>query len=224
LISLEHLDAIAVWAGELTPEERERSRLGIVERNYAKGSYICHRGDRLDYWTSVVTGLVKLGAVTAQGKSVTLAGLGPTDWFGEGSMIKNEPRKYDLFALRDTRLAMMDRKTFNWLFETSVGFNRYLVRQFNERLGQFIGQVEKDRSLSPAARLARALDQLINPVGRAKRNGVVSITQEEMGLLAGISRPAANKALRELESRGLIRTEPEGVRVLDHAALAAFEE
>lgn len=224
MISLEHLDAIAIWARDLTQEERERTCRGVTERNYAKGSYICHRGDRLDYWTAVVTGLVKLGAASAQGKPVTLAGLGPTDWFGEGSMIKNEPRKYDLFALRDTRLAMMDRKTFNWLFETSVGFNRYLVRQFNERLGQFIGQVEQDRSLTPAGRLARALDQLINPVGREKRNGIVAITQEELGLLAGISRPSANKALRDLEARGLIRSEAEGVRVLDHAALAAFED
>ncbi|WP_342360648.1 Crp/Fnr family transcriptional regulator [Terrarubrum flagellatum] len=224
MISLEHLDAIAVWAVDLTEEERERARRGIIERDYAKGSYICHRGDRLDYWTSVVTGLVKLGAVSAQGKSITLAGLGPTDWFGEGSMIKDEPRKYDLFALRDTRLAMMDRKTFNWLFQHSVGLNHYLVRQFNERLGQFIGKVEQDRSLGPAGRLARALLQLINPVGRPKKNGVVAISQEELGLLAGISRPAANKAIRDLETRGLIRTEPEGVRVLDHVALENFED
>lgn len=224
MISLEQLDAIAIWAPDLTEEERERARRGIIERNYAKGSYVCHRGDKLDYWTCIVTGLVKLGSISAEGKSIALAGLGPTDWFGEGSVIKDEPRKYDLYALRDTRLAMMDRKTFNWLFAHSVGLNRYLVHQFNERLGQFIGQVEQDRMLGPAGRLARSLLQLINPVGRPKRNGVVDITQEELGLLAGISRQAANKALRDLETRGLIRTDQTGVHVLDHVALAAFED
>jgi CRP/FNR family transcriptional regulator, cyclic AMP receptor protein len=42
-------------------------------------------------------------------------------------------------ALRDARLALMDRSTFLWLFENSVGFNRFLVGQLNERFGQFIG-------------------------------------------------------------------------------------
>jgi CRP/FNR family cyclic AMP-dependent transcriptional regulator len=223
LISREHLDAIAIWSRDLTDEERERARRGVIERNYAKGSYICHRGDRLDYWTCVVTGLVRLGAMSAAGKTVTLAGLGPTDWFGEGSMIKDEPRKYDLYAMRDTRLALMDRKTFNWLFENSVGLNRYLVRQFNERLGQFIGQVEQDRMLSPAGRLARALVQLATPSFSVRRSGPVDITQEELGLLAGISRQAANKALRDLEARGLVRVEHSGVTILARDRLATFE-
>ncbi|MET0606165.1 MAG: Crp/Fnr family transcriptional regulator [Beijerinckiaceae bacterium] len=224
MISREQLDAIAIWSRDLTDEERERARRGIFERNYAKGSYICHRGDRLDYWACVVTGLVRLGSMSAQGKTVTLAGLGPTDWFGEGSMIKDEPRKYDLYAMRDTRLAMMDRKTFNWLFETSVGLNRYLVRQFNERLGQFIGQVERDRMLGPIGRLARSLLQITTPSFSVRHDGPVDITQEELGLLAGISRQAANKALRDLEGRGIVRVEHSGVLILDRERLATFED
>jgi len=69
-------------------------------------------------------------------------------------VLKNEPRRYDVVALRDTRLAMMDRKTFVWLFENSVGFNRFLVGQLNERLGQFIGLLEYGRTLDATARLA----------------------------------------------------------------------
>jgi hypothetical protein len=38
----------------------------------------------------------------------------------EGTVLKNEARRYDVMALRDTRLAMMDRSTFFWLFENSV--------------------------------------------------------------------------------------------------------
>ena len=46
-----------IWAEELTPEELERAGRGLVERQYAKGAYICHRDDKLDYWTGIVTGL-----------------------------------------------------------------------------------------------------------------------------------------------------------------------
>jgi CRP-like cAMP-binding protein len=54
-------------------------------------------------------------------------------WFGEGAVLKKEPRRYDLVALRDARLAMTERATFLWLFENSVAFNRFLVEQLNER-------------------------------------------------------------------------------------------
>mgnify|MGYP006175323757 CR=1 FL=1 len=40
----------------------------------------------------------------------TFAGLTAGAWFGEGTVLKKEPRRYDVVALRDTRLAMMDRK------------------------------------------------------------------------------------------------------------------
>jgi CRP-like cAMP-binding protein len=135
------LRSIAFWSHDLNEKEFEQARRGIVEKAIPKGAYICHRGDRLDSWTGVADGLIKLGTVSRSGKAVTLAGLRAGGWFGEGSVLKDEPRQYDLVALRDTRMALMNRSTFFWLFENSVAFNRYLVKQFNERLGQFIALV-----------------------------------------------------------------------------------
>ena len=157
MIAAAQFRRIAFWSSELTEPEFERARRGTIERAYPKGSYICHRGDKLDVWIGVAEGLLKLGTVSETGKEVTLAGLRSGGWFGEGSVLKDEPRQYDLAALRDTRLALMNRATFMWLFENSVGFNRFLVRQFNERLGQFIAMVEYDRTLNATARLARSI-------------------------------------------------------------------
>ncbi len=51
-----------------------------------------------------------------------------------------------------------------WLYENSVAFNRFLVEQLNERMGQFIATIEYDRILDPKARVARNLSWLFNPV------------------------------------------------------------
>jgi CRP/FNR family transcriptional regulator, cyclic AMP receptor protein len=200
VISRDHLLEIAFWARDLADPEVERARHGIVEKTYASGSYICHRGDRLDSWTGVVSGLVKMGTVSKSGKDVTFAGLRAGGWFGEGTILKGEPRLYDLMALRETRLALMSRATFLWLFEHSVGFNRFLVRQLNERLGQFIAFVEYDRTLEAAERVARTIAWLFNPVLFPGGKNHLEITQEELGLLTGISRQATNKALQVLEN------------------------
>jgi CRP/FNR family transcriptional regulator, cyclic AMP receptor protein len=223
LISRDHLRRIASWSRELNDLELERSYSGIIERTFPKGAYVCHRGDHLDFWTGVVSGLLKLSTCSKAGKPVTLAGIRAGGWFGEGTLLKSEPRQYDLIALRDTQLAMMDRPTFFWLFETSVGFNRYLVRQFNERLGQFIALIEYERMLDARARLARSIAWLFNPVLYPEAATHLEISQEEVGLLSGISRQSANKALQMLERENLLRVERGGVTVLDLGRLTRYE-
>lgn len=222
MISEDHLRRIAYWSHDLVSEEFERARRGVIEKEFLKGAYICHRGDRLDFWTGVSWGLLKLGTTSRSGKSVTLAGLRAGGWFGEGTVLKDEPRQYDLVALRDTRMALMNRATFFWLFENSVAFNRFLVRQFNERLGQFIALAEYDRMLDAPGRLARNIAWLFNPVLYRDPGRHIEVSQEEIGLLSGMSRQAANKSLQILESKGLLRVERGGITVVDLDRLSRY--
>ena len=127
MIAADYLKRIAAWSRELSEREIEIARAGIVEKSFRANEYVFMRGDPFDYWTGIVTGLARMGTVSSAGKAVTLAGMTAGAWFGEGSMLKSELRRYDVVALRDTRLALMDRSTFFWLFENSVAFNRFLV-------------------------------------------------------------------------------------------------
>jgi CRP-like cAMP-binding protein len=131
----------AWWRG-LDAAQRERWLAEIEERRFSGGSVVMCKGETVDARTGAIDGLVKLSSVSAAGNSVTFAGVGPDGWFGEGSPLKDEPRKYDIVALRDTRMAWMRRATFDWLLGTSIAFNRFLRIQPNERLGQFIDMVE----------------------------------------------------------------------------------
>jgi len=219
----DELRSLAFWADALTADEAERARRGITERQYGAGAYICHKGDKLDPWTGVMSGLVKISAISASGKAITFAGIGAGGWFGEGSVIKGEPRKYDLVALRTTRLAMMNRPTFMWLFDNSVGFNKFLVTQLNERMGQFIATIEHDRLHDPTARVARNIAWLFNPVLYPRLQDHIEITQEELALLAAVSRQIVSRALKVLEEKKMLRAERGGLTVIDVDALATYE-
>lgn len=221
-VSTDHLFSIAVWARDLSAGEAARAARGITERTLPKGAYLCHRGDRLDSWTGVITGLLKLSAVSSLGKPVTFSGMPAGGWFGEGSVIKDEPRQYDIMALRETRIASLNGATFRWLFEMSAGFNRFLVRQLNERLGQFIGMVGHERMLDSTGRVARNIAWLFNPVLFPAAGEQIEISQEEIGLLAGVSRQAANHSLKELEAKGYLMVLPDGIRMLDRDALLHY--
>jgi len=165
-----------------------------------------------------------MSTISKSGKDVTFSGLRAGGWFGEGTILKGELRLYDIVALRETRMALMNRTTFLWLFEHSVAFNRFLVRQLNERLGQFIAFFEYDRTLNAPARVARNIVWLFNPVLFPGAGSHLEITQEELGLLTGISRQATNQSLQILEGDGLLRVERNGITVLNLKGLAQYGE
>ncbi len=224
MIAADYLKRIAVWSSELTERETEVARTGINEKSFKANEFICMRGDDFEYWTGVITGLVKVGTVSRAGKAITFTGLTAGAWFGEGSVLKNEARRYDAVALRDTRLAIMDRATFHWLFENSVAFNRFLVAQLNERVGQFMGLLEYGRMLDATARLARCIATLFNPILYPDLTPHLEITQEEIGALSGRSRQNANQCLKTLEKAGLLRLEYGGLTILDLERLRHYGE
>ena len=220
---LERMLRASPWAQALTPSLRARVELETFARACPAGSHVCRKGEPVEHWVGVVEGLVKMANVSADGKPTSYTGIGAGGWFGEGSLLKDEPRRYDIVALRDSTIAYMPRGTFMSLLDSSVAFNRHIIAQLNERLGQFIAMVEHDRLLGPDARLARALAALFNPVLYPDRGPTLPLSQEEMGQLVGLSRQRVNQALNTLERAGLVRVDYGAVTVLDLAGLARFE-
>ena len=220
----EELLRTSLWGQSLTEEEIIKALAGTSERVFAAGAFICMKGEPVDYWMGIVSGLGKMASHWTTGKTTSLTGISTGGWFGEGSLLKKEPRRYDVMALRETRVAFMNRNTFNWLLDHSIPFNRYMIAQLNERLGQFIGMMENERMLDTDARIARGLAALFNPVLYPGTNRLLQISQEELGYLAGVSRQRANQALKILEDNKLVRSEYGGINILDLEGLRSFGE
>ena len=219
---LEHLHA-TIWGRVLTHAEMARVEAACFEQFVPKGGFVCRKGEALDSWTGIIEGLVKMNNFSPSGKNVTFTGVSVGGWFGEGSLLKDATRKYDVMALRDTRVARMPRATFEWLLEVSLPFNRFLLMQLNERLGQFIGLVESDRMLDIDTRVARCLAAMFNSHLYPGLEKLVQISQEEIGYLSGASRQRANQALQLLEREGLLKVDYGGIRVLDLEGLRHFQ-
>jgi len=222
LKNAEELLRASLWGQALTEAEMAKALAGTSERTFAAGAFICMKGQPVDYWMGVIDGLGKMASHWTTGKTTSLTGISSGGWFGEGSLLKNEVRRYDVMALRESRIAFMNRSTFLWLMDHSIPFNRYLITQLNERLGQFIGMMENERMLDTDARIARCLAGLFNPVLYPGTNRLLQISQEELGYLAGVSRQRANQALKALEDAGLVRSEYGGINILDLDGLRCF--
>lgn len=211
------------WGKTLGEEALRSIAPDIIERRFPAGGFVCRKGETVDAWVGVIDGLLKMSSVSPEGKPISFTGVPTGGWFGEGSLLKHpELRLYDVVALRESRVAFMPRSVFMRLLDNSIPFNRLLLKQLNERLAQFIGIVENDRMLEPDARVARAVAQLYNPLLYPGTASQLQLSQEEIGLLSGVSRQRANQALQVLERAGLLKVEYGGVRVLDLDGLKRF--
>lgn len=220
--SLDTAIAQSRWARGLTADELARARQGMAERCVPAGGFVCRQGEHPTCWIGVIDGLVKMSSDWVTGKTASYAGIPSGGWFGEGSLLKTEVRRYDVIALRDTRIACMKRDTFHWLLDHSIPFNHAIIEQINERLGQFIGLLESERLHDTDTRVARSISIMFNPVLYPGQNATLAISQEEIGHLAGVSRQRVNRSLKLLEDAGFLRVEYGGIAILDLDGLRRF--
>ncbi|MBA4267350.1 MAG: Crp/Fnr family transcriptional regulator [Comamonadaceae bacterium] len=211
------------WLARLTDAERERAIDALVVTEAQAGDYICRIGRPVTYWFGLVDGLLKMSNDDSMGPVITFTGVAPGGWFGEGTVLKHEQYRYNIQALRKSRVAGLPVQTFDWLLDHSLGFNRFVMHQLNERLGQFIAAREIDRISSPDLRVARNLAALFHPLLSPNVGGILRITQQELAYLVGLSRQRVNEALSALSDKGWIRVEYGGLRVLDLQALRSGE-
>ena len=214
------------WLQLLSDEERAEVVPRIVVSDPQPGDYVCRIGRPVTYWFGVVSGLLKMSSDNESGQTMTFTGVPPGGGVGAGTVLKRESYRYNIQPLRPSVVAGLPVDTFHWLIDHSLGFNRFIMNQLNERLGQFIAAREIDRLTNPEIKVARHLAALFNPVLVAGGGEVLRITQQELAYLAGLSRQRVNEALRRMEGQQLIRIEYGGLRILNMEALrrSLFEQ
>ena len=210
------------WLGNLSPDERRQAVPQLLVGDALPGDHVCRVGRPVTYWFGVVEGLLKMSNDNAQGQTMTFTGVPPGGWFGESTAMKREPYRYNIQALRKSVVAGLPIDSFHWLLDHSIGFNRFVMNQLNERLGQFIAAREIDRLNDPDLRVARSLAALFNPALYPGVGQVLRITQQELAYLVGLSRQRVNEALAHLQALQMIRIEYGGLRVLDIQGLRSF--
>ena len=189
----------------------------VVTQAGKKGDVMLPIGDDVAGWYGVLSGLVKLQSASSEGRVSTFLGVPEGEWFGEGSVMKTEPRRYDVIALRDTLMLCLPRAQFEQLLSDSIPFNHFLVTHLNRRLGQAMAVIEAGRLRSPEQRVALYLSRVFWQ-GRRR----LEFSQEELGHLVGISRQTVNRALHSMEQQGMVSLALGRVTILDEQALSRY--
>ncbi|RFP09265.1 MULTISPECIES: Crp/Fnr family transcriptional regulator [unclassified Duganella] len=209
------------WFRGLSSELRSLTLETAIERTAEPGEYIARAGEPSAYWYGLLQGILQMYIVGADGSETTLYCMPEGEWGGEGSLLKREPRKYDLRTLTSSQLCLIPARTFETLRRSSIEFNHFLCDNLNQRLGVVVGILEASRLLSPDMRVAKALLMLADSKGGDAQ--ALLVPQHELALICGLSRQRVNIAISLLKSSGLVRSEPrKGLLFVDVPLLRLF--
>ena len=212
----------SAWRAGLTQEQLLRMQRDAFVRSYQAGATVCPRGSPAIHWLGVMEGMLKVDTVSEDGRSTTFAGVPSGAWFGEGSVLKGEPRPYAVVAIRDSTVMFLSRTTFQWLLDESRPFNRWVIDQLNARLGHYVALIETLRFHEASARVAYCLSELFNPQLFPSTGARLSISQDEIAKLSGLTRQNTNRALQELSNAGYLRAKYGTIEILDLEGLQRY--
>lgn len=191
-------DAVAALINRLRPVDFPRGHTIFVEGE---------PGDRLFI---IVSGKVKIGRRTPDGRENLLTILGPSDMFGELAIFDPGPRTSSVTTINEVRAVSMDREALREWIDGRPEIAEQLLRVLARRLRRTNNSLADLIFTDVPGRVAKQLLQLVQRFGAQEGSALRvnhDLTQEEIAQLVGASRETVNKALADFTQRGWIKVE-----------------
>lgn len=195
--------------GPLRGEDREAVTLCMRPAVFAAGQVIFLRDDAPRDLFVVRKGRVRLSILSSEGRELSLAHATEGDVFGEIALLDGRPRTANATALTQVHALSLSRSALLTLMEARPRIAIAAIAFLCERLRSTDTKMEAIALYPIEARLARFLlsaVQLQSPGVQGKVSSLsLDMSQGELALLLGASRPKVNKALATLEEAEAVR-------------------
>ena len=190
-------------------------------RRFARGEVIFHEGDPGETMHLVIQGHVAVRVTTALGDVATLRVVGPGEFFGELALLSPGPRSATVAALDRVETLGIAKQQFDDLRVRRPAVNAVVTEALANEVRRLAAALTEALYLPSEKRLFRRLLDLTVTFGTdAEPASVIPLTQEEFAQLAGVTRPTANRMIKQAEEDGIVRVSRGKVEILDNDALA----
>lgn len=207
--------------GALSDADRRVVIASAHRRRFTRGEVVFHEADLADTIHFVAEGRLAVRRTTPAGDAVTFAVLGSGDVFGELAMLSPGTRRTTtVLALEPAVTLSLGFAEFERLRSTHPAVERLLADILAERVRRLSDHLLEALHVPADERIVRrlsALCALYGPEGGGRVR--IPLTQNEIGDLAGASRPTTNRVLRGLVADGLVLLRRGSVEVQDRAEL-----
>jgi CRP/FNR family cyclic AMP-dependent transcriptional regulator len=220
------LRTVSIFSDLDTADVAALERLAAI-REYADGAVVVTQQEAGDALYVLVSGKVKVVLYGESGREIILSIFkAPGDFFGEMSLLDDEPRSATVIAAAPSRLLALSRRDFQAHLERHPRTALRVLTELSRRLRRADAVIGNLALLDVYGRLAGKLRELAASEGEEVEDGVVlrqRPTQAEIAATIGASRETVSRALSDLARRGYVVMSGKRL-VLRRAFLAGHQE
>jgi CRP/FNR family cyclic AMP-dependent transcriptional regulator len=181
-------------------------------RRLLRGEVLFHKGEPGNscYW--VMKGTLKVGVNSETGEERVFSLVGPGSVVGELAILDNLPRSATVTAVSDSNLTELKRAALMAYLGQHSNVYSDLIAILVGRLRKANDELSADSFLTVQARVARALLGLIDQVGEAGGPDLfilpATVSQSDIGAMAGVARESVSRTMSEWRRRGIVSSRP----------------
>lgn len=220
MVSAELFRQVPLFAG-LEDEDLESLIAVANRRKYPKDGVIFFENDVGDALFMILSGRIKVTILSDDGREIILAMLSDADFFGEMSLLDNEPRSATAIALQETEMVVLHQRDFLTIVEKRPRVLINLLSVLSARLRKANQQIGNLALHDVYGRVARILLEMASEDGTRQPDGRVTFrrpTHQEIANMIGATRETVSRMISDLHRQGYI--EIAGKNVIIQAALA----
>ncbi len=204
----------------LADEDLESLISVATRRKFPKDAVIFFEHDLGDALFMILSGRVKVTILSDDGREIILAMLSERDFFGEMSLLDNEPRSATAIAMQETEMVVLHQKDFLSIVEKRPRVLLNLLAVLSSRLRKANQQIGNLALHDVYGRVARVLLEMASENGTRGDDGRVIFrrpTHQEIANMIGATRETVSRMISDLHRQGYI--EIAGKDVIIHDAL-----
>ncbi len=217
MVPAELFRQVPLFAG-LEDEDLESLINIATRRKYPKDGVIFFENDVGEALFMIVTGRVKVTILSDDGREIILAMLSDNDFFGEMSLLDNEPRSATAIALQETEMVVLHQREFLSIVEKRPRVLINLLSVLSSRLRKANQQIGNLALHDVYGRVARILLEMASEDGTRLADGRVTFrrpTHQQIANMIGATRETVSRMISDLHRQGYIEISGKNVIIQD---------
>lgn len=202
---------------QLDEQALKRIASAAREKSYPKNSVILFEDDPGDALYVVLTGQVKVVLIGEDGREVILSILKQGDFFGEMSLIDDQPRSAHVIATEESNLLVLRREEFRKCLEETPRIALGLLQALSRRLRRADDKIGGLVLLDVNGRVARLLLELADEHDGAHIPR--KVTHHTIAQMIGSSRETVSRTIRDFADQGLIEVSRKDIAIINRPRL-----
>lgn len=198
-----NLQNIPILQG-LSPETMAQVERALIARRFAKGDYVVHKGGPGDALMFLLAGRLQVVDMTIDGKEIGLSFIKPGDYFGELSIIDDQPRSASVIATEPSLVALLPRTQAQALIYKNPPVAEKILR----RMAAGLRNASNYRAILGIPNAFQRVYTLLLQFTATAPGGLVVIEnlprQQEIAIMVNTSRETVSRAVQELIQRGIV--------------------